>query len=97
MQTIDQVRKDLQAIRYYYSRKGAFDAASAVTGEHSAVRLAERYNRAMRSAPPWQYDLYVGLYVRSNTQEALSLEMGYTQDYIQRENKKLMQYLQSHL
>lgn len=97
MQSLGKIREELKAIRYYYARKKVFNFGGKITGAHEVERLAIRYNDAMRSASPWLYDLYIGLYVRNNTQESLSLEMNYSQDYIQRENKKLMQYLQSNL
>ena len=95
MQALGKIRSDLRAIRYYYARKPFFDSAGYVTGAHEVVGLAARYNEVMRSASPQLYDLYVGLYVRNSTQEACSEERSYTQDYSQRQNKRLLQFLQA--
>lgn len=39
------------------------------------------------------YDVYINLYVRNYTQEALSIEMNYTLEYIQMLNKRLVLFL----
>ena len=97
MKTMAQIRADLKAIRYFYSQKKVFDEAGAMVGVHKVADLAQRYNKVMLTASPWLFDLYIGLYVQNNTQESFSLKRHYTQDYVQRENKKLMQYLRSHI
>lgn len=51
----------------------------------------------MQSAPTRLYDIYVGLYARNLTQEALSVELCYTPEYIQILNKRLLLYLQKTL
>lgn len=94
MLTLKQIRDDLKDIRYYYSRKEAFEHGFRVIGESGIVGKAKRYNTAMQSAPTRLYDIYVGLYARNLTQEALSIELGYTPEYIQILNKRLLLFLQ---
>ena len=60
--TIEQIRRELQDIRYYYSRKAIFDRASDCVAKNAAVALARKYNEAVRTAPPKLYDLYISLY-----------------------------------
>ncbi|MDE6441756.1 MAG: hypothetical protein K2L12_03265 [Clostridia bacterium] len=94
MLTLKQIRDDLRDIRYYYSRKEAFEHGFRVIGPNDIVVKAKRYNTAMQSAPSRLYDVYVGLYVRTLTQEALSLELCYTPEYVQMLNKRLLLFLQ---
>lgn len=97
MLTLEQIREDLKEIRYYYSRKNTFDAAIPTVGTAEILAKVERYNRAVRSAPPRLFDLYISLYVKDNTQEGLAMELGYTTEYIQIQNKKLVLFLQQKL
>lgn len=59
--TTEQIRRELQDIRYYYSHKAMFDRASDCVAKSTAVGLAEKYNAAIGSAPPRLYDLYISL------------------------------------
>ena len=97
MLTLKQIRDDLKDIRYYYSRKEAFEQGFRVVGSNDIVGKAKRYNTVMQSAPTRLYDIYVCLYARNLTQEALSIELCYTPEYIQILNKRLLLYLQKTL
>ena len=74
--TIEQIRKELQDIRYYYSRKAMFDRASDCVAKNAAVELARKYNEAIQTAPPKLYDLYISLYTDNNTQASLAEKWG---------------------
>ena len=74
--TTEEIRAELQDVRYYYSRKAMFDRAKACVAKNSAVALAEKYGNAVRDAPPRLYDIYVTLYV-------------YSEGYIRNLNKQL--------
>lgn len=89
------IRKELKEIRYYYSRKELFDKASKDIGSISIVDKIEKYNGAIRSATPRMYELYVSLYLENNTIESLSNKLGYSYDYIQKLNKKLVEFFQN--
>ena len=52
MLTLKQIRDDLKDIRYYYSRKEAFEQGFRVVGSNDIVGKAKRYNTVMQSAPP---------------------------------------------
>lgn len=95
--TLEAIRADLKAIRYYYVRKEIFDAATRIVGENGILKKVKKYNEAVQSAPPVMYDLYVGLYVNGYTQEAMSAELGYTPEYVQMLHKKLLLFLQKQL
>lgn len=95
MLAIEKIREDLAEVRYYYTRKKVLDEAMESVGINTILGKVNRYNEAMRTAPPQLYDLYVCLYMRNYTQEGLSLEWNYTPQYIQKLNKKLLLFLQT--
>ena len=96
MITLNEIREDLKDIRYYYLRKDMFDEAYAYTGKGNDITdKVERYNEAMRKDSPKLFDLYYCLYIKNHTQESLSDKLGYTPEYIQVLNKKLLKFLQS--
>ena len=93
MLTLQQIRDDLKDIRYYYSRKEAFEQGFRVVGSNDIVGKAKRYNTVMQSAPTRLYDIYVGLYARNLTQEALSVDnavKNYVDSNIERKRRNLI-------
>lgn len=95
--TLEQIRKDLNFVRYYYSRKKVFDEASVEIGACSVTGLVKKYNAVIVYAKPQLYDLYNGLYLRSMTQESFAAEVGYATDYVRQLNKKLLIFLQKEI
>ena len=92
--TTEQIRRELQDIRYYYSHKAMFDRASDCVAKSTAVGLAEKYNAAIRSAPPRLYDLYLSLYIGNNTQASLAEKWGYSEGHIRYLNRQLYAFFQ---
>ena len=90
---LKKIREELKEIRYYYSRKEVFDKAKT-NAKSAVVELAEKYNQVIQGAPAKLYDLYISLYTNNLTQEAHARELGYTPEYIQMLNKKLLLFLQ---
>ena len=97
MVPLDKIRSDLKEIRYYYSRKAMFLHSSNIVIGRSNMVKERRYYEARKAAPPRLYDMYMMLYVKGYTQEALSAELNYTPVYIQMLNKQLLLFLQSKL
>ena len=97
MLTLDEIRKDLKEIRYYYSHKKPMDGAFLDVVSNSVMDKVKKYNEAVSVAPPQIYDTYINLYVKNNTQEGLSIEWGYTPKYIYWFNRKLLLFLQSQM
>ena len=97
MPTIQQIRRDLEEIRYYYAKQKEFDGASKNVGASSIAAKVERYNAAVRKAPPRLYDVYVSLYVNNNTQLVLSFDWDCSPDYVKRLNRRLCEFLQKEL
>ena len=96
MLPLNKIREDLKEIRYYYARKEIFDAAIGGIGLNKVFDTVKKYNTAVQNAPARLYDLYICLYVKNYTQEGLSIELGYTPEYIQMQHKKLLLFLQSY-
>lgn len=94
MLTINQVREDLKEIRYYYSLQKAFDAASDTLKPVALLDKVSKYNEAIKSAPAIFFIIYIELYVKNATQIALATVLGYTREYINEVNGKLIKYLQ---
>lgn len=97
MKTLNQVREDLKGIRHYYTRKNEFDIGLKLVGSNTIFETVQKYNNAVRCAPPKLYDVYVSLYVRNLTQEALAIELGYASEYVWVLNNKLLEFLQHHI
>ena len=92
--SLDKIRADLKEVRYYYNRKKVLDGAGQKVGLCKVVEKVKQYNKIACDASPQLYDLYNGLYVRNLTQEAFSIEVSYTPEYIQILNKRLLLFLQ---
>ena len=97
MKSLNEIRKDLANIRYYYSRKEVFDKAEISVGKNAVIEVAKKYNAAIRTAPPRLYDLYISLYIMNNTQESLAAEMNYSLQNIQLHHTNLVLFLQKQL
>lgn len=95
MMTLENIRADLKDVRYYYARKEIFDSAIGGLGLNDVVKKVEKYNLAIQSAPPRLYELYIFLYIKNYTQEALANKLGYEPEHIRRLNKKLLLFLQT--
>ena len=95
--TIEQVRKDLREIRYYYSRKKELDYALD-TVENSAIQcLLEKYNKVMKLAGIRLYSVYINLYVHNMTQSAMAASENVCPGYIKLLNRNLIKFLAENL
>ena len=94
MLTVDEIRKDLLGIRYYYSRKSVFDN-SGIANE--ITNTVKRYNEAVRTAEPRLFDLYVCLYIKNQTQEGAASELCWSTVYVQRLHTRLVLFFQTRI
>lgn len=92
--TTAQIREELNQIKYYYSRKAMFDKASESVGAYCITDRIGKYNEAVRYTSPRLYEVYVALYIENNTFDSLATKLGYSYDYIQKLNRKLVRYFQ---
>ncbi|MDE6441757.1 MAG: hypothetical protein K2L12_03270 [Clostridia bacterium] len=91
--TVQEVRKDLRAIRYYYSKQKDFEKAAETVGANRVAGIAQRYHRIVTNASPRLYEVYVQLYLRNNTQETLAFDWDCSTEYIKRLNKQLYEFI----
>ena len=92
MESMDTIRKELKEVRYYYANREMFDQAAKDVGENEIIKTVNRYNAAVKL-----YALYIGLYVGNRTQEALAQDMNFSPDYIYRQHRKLLRFLQGEI
>ena len=97
MESMDTIRKELKEVRYYYANREMFDQAAKGVGENEIIKTVNRYNAAVQKAPVKLYALYIGLYVGNRTQEALAQDMNFSPDYIYRQHRKLLRFLQGEI
>lgn len=97
MLSVKEIRNDLREIKFYYARKEMFEKASDSVGENQIMKKAKIYNQVVCSAPPRLYDLYVSIYLNNNLQYCYSDNLGYSTEYISRENTKLIKFFQENL
>lgn len=97
MLSVETIRNDLKEIKYYYARKDMFEKATLSVGKNQILEKVEIYNKAICSASPRLYDLYVSIYLNNNLQESLSSQLGYSTEHISRENAKLIKFFQKNL
>jgi hypothetical protein len=95
--TVKNIRDDLRDIRYFYSRKELFDKSAISVGTNIIFEKVEKYNKAICSAPPRLYDIYVSIYLHNNTQESLSNKLGYTIEYMSMLNTQLINFFKKNL
>ena len=95
--TIEQVRKDLREIRYYYSRKKELDYALD-TVENSAIQsLLEKYNKVMKLAGIRLYSVYVDLYINNMTQSGMASSENLCLGYVKQLHRNLLDFLVENL
>ena len=95
MITTETIRRDLREIRHYCTRKKVIDEAGERIGNNTVLDTLTKYNAAIRTAPLRLYEIYAGLYIDGCTQEQYAESVGYTPEYIQSLNTKLVKYFQS--
>ena len=74
--TVDELRKDLLDIRYYYSRKAMFDRAADCVAKNAAIALAERYNGAIRNAAAENHGRYGERKIRHERENLINKKRG---------------------
>ena len=92
MITMETIKKDLSAIRYYYVHKEQFDTAFTSIGRGSILDKVEKYNRAICEADPRIYEMYDFLFVRFRTYEEAAEILGYSPNYIYKACTRVYNY-----
>ena len=92
MVTMEQIKKELANILYYFSRKDTFAKAFDSVGQNGILVTVTRYNQIICMAPPRVYEVYVCLYIECCTYEAAAERLGYSVSYIYKSNKKIVDF-----
>ena len=92
MKTEEIVKRDLRELKYYYSRKSNMDELIKTTGTAEILSKVQKYNNYILAASAKMYDVYGCLYIQNKTQKSVAMELGYTQEYVRRVQKKLITY-----
>ena len=91
--TLQELKEELQEVKYYYGHKAMFDRALATVSKNSVLEKVARYNDLVQDAPAQLFGLYVAIYTENNTQLAVALDWGLSEGYIKNLNRKLCEYL----
>ena len=90
--TVDQVRKELKDVKIFYSRK---DFISNFVDNDVIARIKEnvqKYDTLILYAPEKLFNLYVALYRESLKQFSYSKKTGFSENYVQKLHKELIEY-----
>ena len=91
--TIQDIKDELQEVKYYYGHKAMFDRALSTVSKNKVLEKVARYNDLVQDAPAQLFGLYVAIYTENNTQLAVALDWGLSEGYIKNLNRKLCEYL----
>lgn len=94
MKSLNEVKKELKQIRFYYANKKDIEKFSESVGENYIVNIVKQYNEAVCNAPIQLYYLYCCLYLNNNSQEVVAEDWSYSVKYIQKLNKALCEFIQ---
>lgn len=95
--TINDIRRDLYYIRYYYAHKSLFDKAGLAIVKNTILEKTARYNSIMENEEPRMYALYVALYTENNTQIVVAEDWNVSEGYVKYLNKRLLLFLQKEI
>ena len=91
--TIQDIKDELQEVKYYYGHKAMFDRALSTVSKNKVLEKVARYNDLVRDVPAQLFGLYVAIYTENNTQLAVALDWGLSEGYIKNLNRKLCECL----
>ncbi len=94
MKSLNEIRKDLKQIRFYYANQKDIERFSESVGENFIVNIVKQYNEAVCNAPIQLYYLYCCLYFNNNSQEVVAEDWSCSTTYIKKLNKSLCEFIQ---
>lgn len=92
MISVETIKKDLEDIRYYYSRREMFAKAFDSVGKNAILQTVSRYNEAICTASPKIFEMYVALYIDCCTYESAAESLCYSVNYVYKTNKKIVDF-----
>ena len=94
MKSLDEIRKDLKQIRFYYANQKDIERFLKSVGENCKVNIVKQYNEAVCNAPIQLYYLYCCLYLNNNSQEVVAEDWSCSTTYIKKLNNSLCEFIQ---
>lgn len=91
--TIQDIKDELQEVKYYYRHKAMFDRALSTVSKNKVLEKVTRYNDLVQDAPAQLFGLHVAIYTENNTQLDVALDWGLSEGYVKNLNRKLCEYL----
>ena len=88
----EKIRQELEEVRYYNANRERFQKAEELIGKNRAAYAFEKYNSLIQTASPKLYEIYVALYVHGWTHDAAASELNYSENYIYKSNKALIEF-----
>jgi len=95
--TLDEIRKELKEVRYYYANRERLCKLFKEFEYNSVYEKAKKYEYAIKTAPIMLYDLFFETILFGKTQDAVSKEWHYTIEHVNRLNKKMLIHLQNNI
>ena len=90
--TMQEIKDELQEVKYYNGHKAMFDRALSTASKNKVLEKVARYNELVQEAPAQLFGLYVAICTENNTQLAVALDWGLSEGYIKNLNRKLCDY-----
>jgi hypothetical protein len=87
--TREKISGELKLIRKYF---GNWKTKLSAEERDLVKPLAEKYNKAICKAAPWDYDIYLCVYVQGQTAERLAEEADCSVEYMRRRIKRMKDY-----
>lgn len=97
MISIATIRSELNDIKYYNARREMFEKAFDSVGKNEILKTMEKYNKVICLAGPKLYELYVCLYIDSNTHDETAEMLNYSANYVYKTHKKLIEFFHKEL
>ena len=97
MTTMNEIRKDLEDIQYFYIKHEAFSKAFDSVGKNAIMQTVEKYNAIMCTAPIRLFEIYVALYIDCCTYQMAAEKLCFSITHVYKMNKKILAYIYDYL
>jgi len=88
----NQIKDELEKIRYYYSYRDILIQASKFCGENQIVEKVRMYNEFIVKAPIRLYHLYYEFYICGHSNFSLANKLSYSTEHIGKLHRDLVHY-----
>lgn len=89
---LNQVKKDLQNIKFYYSQLREIDISKQTVNYNTFTKKVNLYSQAIDKAEPIFYRLYTSIYVEGLSLNETAEEIGLSYRSVLQKNKELKDF-----